>query len=260
MVQLWVVIGLAVSAVAVSVLGAAFSIAGLGKLFSGAILAVWLMAGSLELAKFVAAAYLHQTWKSLNIVMKTYMIICVVILSGITSMGIFGFLSDAYLVSSSILESETIKMEKLQKEQASANAEIDRINRGVDEIPVTRISKKLEARKEAEPLIQSLQTKVGRLEGEIAQAKIKIIEVKQKVGPLIYFSKAFNTDIDTVVKYLIFVFVLVFDPLAICLVIAMSDAVIRRSQKAVSPSTASNATLKMRFAEKSESGNQQEVG
>lgn len=261
MVQLWVVIGLALSACAVSVLGAAFSIAGLGKLFSGAVFAVWLMAGALELAKFVSAAYLHQTWKQLNLVMKSYMVVCVVVLSGITSMGIFGFLSDAYLTSSSTLESETIKLDKLKNEQVAANTEIDRINRGIDEIPAGRITKKLQARAEAEPLIQSLKTKINQLEGEIAQARIKIIDVKQKVGPLIYISKAFNMDIDSVVKYLILVFVSVFDPLAICLVIALSDAVIRRQQKGANPSaTPSASTLKMRFAEKSESGPHKEVG
>ncbi|WP_413582115.1 hypothetical protein [Bdellovibrio sp. HCB288] len=264
MVQLWVIIGLALSAIAVSVLGAAFSIAGLGKLFSGAVLAVWLMAGALELAKFVAAAYLHQTWKSINLVMKSYMVICVVVLSGITSMGIFGFLSDAYLISASTLEAESIKIDKLHNEQRFANAEIDRINRGIEEIPAGRITRKLQARAEAEPLIQQLKAQVNTLEGEIAQAKIKLIDEKQKVGPLIYISKAFNMEIDNVVKYLIMVFVAVFDPLAICLVIALSDAVVRRGRKdQVTPTASTTAPLKMRFAEKtdkSESGSHKEVG
>jgi hypothetical protein len=51
-----------------------------------------------------------------------------------------------------------------------------------------------------------------------------------KVGPLIYVARAFNKDIDTVVKWLILVFVGVFDPLAICLVIATSEALKLNSQ------------------------------
>ncbi|MGZ3772590.1 MAG: hypothetical protein ACXVCY_10595 [Pseudobdellovibrionaceae bacterium] len=227
MVQLWVIIGLAISAAAVSALGATFSVLGMGKLFSGAVLAVWLMSGALEIAKFTVAAYLHQTWYNIGILFRSYLISSVMILSVITSMGIFGFLSDAYNASSATLESENIRLQRLQNDQAQANAEIARINRGIDEIPNERITKKLKARAEAEPAIKELNNKIAQVEIQIADAKIKIIEVKQKVGPLIYIARAFNMDIDTVVKYLILVLVSVFDPLAICLVIAFSDAIIK---------------------------------
>lgn len=229
MVQLWVIIGLAISALAVSALGATFSVLGMGKLFSGAVLAVWLMSGALEIAKFTVAAYLHQTWSNIGFVFRTYLISSVFILSTITTMGIFGFLSDAYNASSGTLETENIRLQRLQNEQSQANAEIARINRSIDEIPNERITKKLKARAEAEPAIKDLNSKIDRIESQIADAKIKVIEVKQKVGPLIYISKAFSMDIDTVVKYLILVLVSVFDPLAICLVIAFSDAVLKRS-------------------------------
>ncbi len=267
MVQLWIIIGLALSATAVSLLGATFSIVGVGKLFSGALVAVWLMAGSLELAKFVVAAYLHQTWHRTGYFFRYYLVSCVVILSLITSMGIFGFLSDAYSTSSAILDAENIKLQRLQNEQAMTYQEVARINKSIDEIPERRISKKLEARAEAEPFIRTLKAKISSIDSEIATAKIKIIEVKQKVGPLIYISKAFSIDIDTVVKYLILVFVSVFDPLAICLVIALSDSLIRRRKgersdseplfespgsqyQTVSPEEAV-ASLKMAFAEDS---------
>lgn len=229
MIQLWVIVGLALAATAVSTLGATFSILGLGKLFSGAVFAVWLMAGSLELAKFVAAAYLHQTWNQQKIIFKSYLVTCVVVLSLITSMGIFGFLSDAYNASSANLDAENIKLQRLQNEQAQAAAEVVRITRSVDEIPDRRISRRLKARAEIEPAILALKQKESQLDAQIADAKLKVLEVKQKVGPLLYISKAFSMDIDTVVKYLILIFVSVFDPLAICLVIALSDATRKRA-------------------------------
>lgn len=258
MIQLWVIIGLAISATAVSILGATFSILGLAKLFSGAVIAVSLMAAALELSKFVVAAYLHQTWQRISFLFKVYLVTSVAILSVITSMGVFGFLSDAYSSSTAILESETIKLQKLQNEQAQANTEVDRLSRSVDEIPEERISKKLKARAETEPVIRGLKTKIGQIEAEIANAKIKIIEVKQKVGPLIYISKAFNIDIDTVVKYLILIFVSVFDPLAICLVIAFSDAIKKRKHYLAHPEeleeesemeSDETPSLKMKYAE-----------
>lgn len=250
MVQLWVIIGLAISAAAVSALGATFSVLGMGKLFSGAILAVWLMSGALELAKFTVAAYLHQTWNNIGLLFRAYMISSVIILSLITSMGIFGFLSDAYNASSAILESENIRLQRLQNEQSQAQAEITRINHTIDEIPSERITKKMKARSDAEPAIRGLTNKISTIETQISDTKIKIIDVKQKVGPLLYISKAFNMDIDTVVKYLILVLVSVFDPLAICLVVAFSDAVVKRS--ALSKKDHSSLTVQDDYQEDSE--------
>lgn len=223
MVQLWVLIGLIASAISVSALGAAFSIVGLGKLFSGAFLAVWVMAGALELSKFMIAAYLHQVWKRLNVLFKTYLTIATVTLSIITSMGIFGFLSDAYQESAMNLEAEEIKLTALQEEKVRNENEINRINKSIDEIPADRVSRKIMARDEAAPLLEDLGKDQARIATELKDANLKILEVKQKVGPLIYISKAFGVDIDTIVKYLIMLFVFVFDPLAICLVIAVSD-------------------------------------
>lgn len=246
MVQLWVLIGLIVSAVSVSTLGALFSIVGLGKLFTGAVLAVWLMAGSLELAKFVIAAFLHQTWARLNFLYRTYLLIATISLSVLTSMGIFGFLSDAYQESTAVMEAETQKLNSLKIEMQQNTTEIARLNKSVDEIPANRVTKRMEARKEIEPFLKQLNENQVRINRDIAAAELKVLEVKNKVGPLIYIARAFQMDIDTIVKYLIMLIVCVFDPLAICLVIAVSEAFrIRRTTAHVQ----SGPTLKMRFAE-----------
>lgn len=224
MVPLWCVIGLILSAISVSILGASFSVFGLGALFSGAVFAVSAMASSLELAKFVLAAYLHQKWHHLNFLFRTYLLGSVIVLSLITSLGIFGFLSDAYQSASAIMESENIKLQALQTQQNNLRNEIARITASVNEIPISRISKRLQARTEAEPAIAQLNKQIDAVQAQINEANLHILEVKKKVGPLIYISRAFNMDIDQVVKYLILVLVLVFDPLAICLVVATSEA------------------------------------
>lgn len=228
MVQMWVVIGLIVSAVAVSALGAAFSILGLGKLFAGAVISVSLMAGALELAKFTIAAYLHQAWNQVNILARVYMVSAIAILSIITSMGIFGFLSGAYQESSALLQVENIKIGSLKDEKNRIDQEIQRINRIVEEIPDSRITKKLKTRQEIEPMIQDLKKKQETVIDQITAADLVILDVTKKVGPLIYIGKLFGADVDNVVKYLILAFVFVFDPLAICLVLAVSHSMAHR--------------------------------
>lgn len=230
-VSLWITIGLIISAALVSSLGAYFSIIGIGALFSGALVAVCLMAGSLEFAKFVLAAYLHQTWKNVNFAFKLYMTFAVVTLSLITSIGVFGFLSDAYQSASTVLEGETIKLENVKKQQEMITAEIERLNYSVEEIPEERISKRLAARQAIEPRILELNKKYADNEKTITESNLQILEVKKKVGPLIYISRNFNIPIDRVVQYLILIFVSVFDPLAICLVIAATYSLETRKNK-----------------------------
>lgn len=230
MISLWITVGLVIAAVSVSTLGAYFSIVGIGALFSGALLAVWLMAGALEFAKFILAAYLHQTWGELNKIYRSYLTFAVVVLSLITSIGVFGFLSEAYQSASTVLEAESIKLANIQKEKKMHMAEIARLNRSVEEIPATRITRRLRARAEVEPLIRELNLKIQQGEKASTAAELTVLDVKKKVGPLIYIAKSFNMDIDSVVKYLILIFVLVFDPLAICLVIASTHAIESRRQ------------------------------
>lgn len=239
MTSLWCLSGLIVGAFAVSVLGAAFSIFGLADLFTGAVVSVMIMAGALEFSKFFIAAYLHQAWGRLRWVFKTYLFVSVVILSLITSMGIFGYLSAAYQESTAKLETENIKLASIKNDQARYTAEIDRLNRSIDEIPASRITKKMQVRKEAEPVIAELKTKINALAAQLTEAELHIVDVKKRVGPLIYIAKAFNVDIDSVVKYLILVFVTVFDPLAICMIIAVSESLESRQKAKLKAQTQS---------------------
>ncbi len=196
------------------------------------------MAGALEFSKFVLAAYLHQRWSNLNWFLKSYLSIAIVILSIITSMGIFGFLSNAYQSASGVLEQETLKLETLRGQEARNTSEVARYTRLIDEIPANRVTKKMQARAEYEPQINSLTKQSEVIAKQIGDANLKILEVKQKVGPLIYISKAFKIDIDDVVKYLILILVSVFDPLAICLVIASSESIMSRRRGEVTEITA----------------------
>lgn len=228
-IPIWITIGLIISAICVSTLGAYFSIIGLGALFSGAVLAVWFMAGALELSKFVLAAYIHQRWKEIGGAFKYYLTFAIVVLSLITSLGIFGFLSDAYQSASTAIQSENIRLETEKNQMEMTRQEIARLNKAIDEVPDARITKKMKVRSEMEPAIAELTKKLEGYEKKISSYNLSIVEIQKKVGPLIYISRAFNIEIDAVVKYLILIFVLVFDPLAICLVIASSQAINSRS-------------------------------
>jgi hypothetical protein len=110
---------IALSALAVSGSAAFYSITGLSKLFAGASTEVIIMASSLEAAKLVMASLLYQYWDKLGKLLRTYLTIALLVLIGITSAGIYGFLSGAYQDTAnkaSVVDKET-QVYKVKKER-----------------------------------------------------------------------------------------------------------------------------------------------
>ena len=215
-------VGLAALLVAGS--AAFYSVFGLSKLFSGATLAVIIMAGSLEFAKLVSASFLYRYWDDINRFMKTYLIIGVVTLVMITSAGIFGFLSNAYQGATGSFEKESTallykedRLDQLKDDKKFLKEELEAAS---SELPDNYRTAKRKLREEYQPKINKVNETMMTLKQEIGDLKIALIETGVDVGPAIYLARVFNTDVDTVVKYFIFLLISVFDPLAVVLVIS----------------------------------------
>ena len=217
------------SALLVAGSAAFFSVFGLSKLFAGATLSVVIMAGSLEFAKLISASFLYRYWKSINVLMRSYLTVAIVTLVLITSAGIFGFLSNAY-------QGATIEFEKqsttlLYKEDRLEQLEDDKIylkdelEQSVNALPDNYPTAKRQLREEYNPKVLALNDEILGIKQEIGDLKVGLIETGVDVGPAIYLARAFETDIDTVVKFFIFILIFVFDPLAVALVVAYNVAI-----------------------------------
>ena len=215
-------VGLAAFLVAGS--AAFYSVFGLSKLFSGAALAVVIMAGSLEFAKLVTASFLYRYWDDINRFMKTYLIIGVVTLVVITSAGIFGFLSNAYQGATASIEKESTallyKQDRLDQLTEDKKFLKEELEAAVDELPDNYRTAKRKLREEYQPKINQINEDMMNLKQEVGDLKIALVETGVDVGPAIFLARVFNTDVDTVVKYFIFMLIAVFDPLAVVLVIS----------------------------------------
>ena len=109
------IIGTVFSALAVSAVAAYFSIVGLMAIFSALPMAILAMGVVLEIAKLVTASWIYQYWQRVSFLMKTYMVSAVVILSIITSIGIFGFLSKAHLDQAAVSGDAQAKVERVEQ-------------------------------------------------------------------------------------------------------------------------------------------------
>ncbi|MES2964496.1 MAG: hypothetical protein V4760_11435 [Bdellovibrionota bacterium] len=222
---------LALAALSVSTVGAFFSITGLAKLFAGAPIAVMAMAGSLEFAKIVAAAFVHRSWAQLPVLLRYYLSGAIVVLVTITSMGIFGYLSHAYQATSEALKRVEVKMVSVDGQGQDVQKELARLQTIINMVPAERVGKRLETQKELEPRINELNAKVSALKTEQRDLQMQQLALQTEIGPLVYLAQVTGREPDQISKWLILMFVVVFDPLAICLVIATSFAVKLRAEE-----------------------------
>ena len=218
------------SALFVAGSAAFFSVFGLSNLFAGAKLSVIVMASSLEFGKLVAASFLYRFWNNVNKILRTYMAIGVVVLVLITSAGIFGYLSNAYQGATINFEKQSTellaledRLDVLQEDRVFLKQELDD---QVATLPENYFTAKRNLREQYNPQIQEISTEILEVKGRISDLEIELIETGVDVGPAIYLAKAFETDVDTVVKFFIFILIFVFDPLALALVLAFNHTLI----------------------------------
>jgi len=212
------------SALFVAGSAAYYSVFGLSKLFSGAMFAVVVMAGSLEFAKLVSASFLYRYWNKINSWLKYYMTVGVVILVLITSAGIFGFLSNAYQGATIQFEKQSAtlfyqedRLEQLEEDKAYLKDELEQT---ISLLPDNYPTAKRKVREEYNPKVFALNDQILEIKQEIGDLKVALVETGVDVGPAIYLARIFETDIDTVVKFFIFILIFVFDPMAVALVIS----------------------------------------
>ena len=223
------------SALFVAGSAAFFSVFGLSNLFAGAKLSVIVMASSLEFGKLVAASFLYRFWNNVNKILRTYMAIGVVVLVLITSAGIFGYLSNAYQGATINFEKQSTellaledRLDVLQEDRVFLKQELDD---QVATLPENYFTAKRNLREQYNPQIQEISTEILEVKGRISDLEIELIETGVDVGPAIYLAKAFETDVDTVVKFFIFILIFVFDPLALALVLAFNHTLIHDEQE-----------------------------
>jgi hypothetical protein len=232
--------GLIISAVAIY-----YSVIGLAAIFAAAAIPIYIMGGSLEVAKLVCASWLKENWHRAPALMKIYMTTAVLVLMFITSMGIFGFLSKAHsdqsLVSGDVTSKIAIYDEKIKtaKDNIDVNRKalkqmdeaVDQVmgrsqdEKGADKaVALRRAQQKERARLQSE--IAAEQKTVSILAEERAPIAAEIRKVEAEVGPIKYiaaFVYGDNTDanlLEKAVTWVIILIVIVFDPLAVIMLLA----------------------------------------
>lgn len=229
------------SALFISGIAAWFSIAGLMAIFPGAAFSIALMGAALEVGKLVSASWLYRFWDKANILMKTYFTTAVVVLSFITSIGIFGYLTKSHIEGTqgldtnseqlSLIESQIIiekeNIEGQRKALLQLDAAVNNLvsNQNTTERAITIRNRQRSERTNINKQISESNKKVLELQQQKAQLNIGQRQLETEVGPIKYVAQMVygvddSTTIQKAVRLLTLLLIFVFDPLAILMVVA----------------------------------------
>ncbi len=237
---LTLVSGLSISAVAIY-----YSVAGLVAIFAAAVIPIIIMGVALEISKLAATIWLKQNWSRAPRFIKGYLLSAIFILMVITSMGIFGFLSKAHtdqsLVSGDVQSKIAVYDEKIKtaKENIDANRRaLKQMDEAVDQVmgrsqdekgADKAVALRRGQAKERTRLLSEIaaeQKTISQLSEERAPIAAEVRKVEAEVGPIKYIAKLIYGDnpdanlLEKAVTWVIIIIVIVFDPLAVILLLA----------------------------------------
>jgi hypothetical protein len=248
------------TALSLSVVAAWYSILGLTAIFASAVIPIIIMGSILEVAKVTVTVWLHEYWHRCRLLMKFYLVPAVAMLMVITSMGIFGFLSKAHsdqsLVSGDVLSKIAIYDEKIKTEKDNIEANrkaLKQMDEGVDQVLGRSADEK--GADKAVALRKAQQKERGRLQNEILQSQKSIAElndarapiaaevrkVEAEVGPIKYIAAFIYGDnpdanlLERAVRWVIIILVVVFDPLAIMMVLSATESLKWERERRLQP-------------------------
>ena len=230
-----------ISAIAISLIAAGYSILGLATLFAGAAVPIIAMGSALEVGKLVAASWLYHNWREgIPRALKAYLFTAIIVLVFITSVGIFGFLSKAHLDQVRPTGNNAVQIALIDKQINQQQLIIDRSENTLDRLDkaldvyiskeyVTRGLKERKKQKEERDLlnaeIKKAMDEIARLTTEKSNIEIEQLKIEADVGPLKYVAELIYGDsakdhFDSAVRIIILILIFVFDPLAVLLLIA----------------------------------------
>ena len=217
MIQVWLPFS---TAIALSGIAAYYSVIGLAQIFPGSYWPIIVMGSVLEIAKLVTVSWLYNNWYVTVRIMRYYFLSAIMLLMVITSMGIFGYLSKAHLDSNVILGANSVQLKTLETQEKIAKDRLTYLLQRAGD-PATASNK-------IDKQIQDTQTELKRISTEKLPLMAEENKLSAEIGPIKYIAELFYSKddpgfIDKAVRAVIMIIIIVFDPLAVLLLIAANQ-------------------------------------
>lgn len=232
-------------ALTLSVCSAYFSIMGLAMIFAAAKIQILIMGAIIETAKVVAISWAYRNWDIAPVLIKYYLVVAIVILMAITSMGTFGYLSKAHQDQAIPIGDTVARLDIIDQKIDTARINItanrkalDQLDQAVDQMMLRSTdtvganrairTRRLQQSERIQIIadIEAEQTAIAALNQERLPIASEIRNIEAKVGPIRYIARLiYGTDqddntLEQAVVWVIIMIVVVFDPLAVVLLLA----------------------------------------
>ena len=215
------------TAIGLSGIAAYYSVIGLAQIFPGSYWPIIVMGSVLEVSKLVTVSWLYNNWNDTVRIMRYYFLSAIVLLMLITSMGIFGYLSKAHLDTNIVVGANSVQLKTLDTQEKIAKERLTYLlQRAGDPATATR---KIDVQ------IQETQVELKRISTEKLPLLSEENKLTAEIGPIKYIAELFYSKddpnfIDKAVRSVILIIIIVFDPLAVLLLIASNQTYQRIKQ------------------------------
>ena len=223
---------------------------GIIAIYAGAPMnAALIMGATLEMSKLVTISWLYRNWDTSTWVIKAPLIYFTIALIIATSIGVFGFLTKSHIQQGAATVNNVAKVTRLDQQIAREKSLVDdneKVIAQLDSAVNSYIGKDNADKSISVRRSQANQRKQLRSDIDIAQKKIdeyndeklalesEVRGVQLDVGPIKYIAGLFYDDsvddakkIETAVKLFTLLIVSTLDPLAIVLLIAANQSLMR---------------------------------
>lgn len=224
-------------AIATSVVAEWYSVAGMAVTFATPGIVLGVVIGS---GKLVCVSWLYRNWSTAHTSIKVYFTIAVMVMSALTSLGVFGYLSQTHMntklelyISEQRVGQLNASIAEIDKKLATAAKQRDMIDLAVTKlIENDRVTKALAAKQQAASEMDTLSKTIDvlgsqqqQLVAERDSVSIRVEELKTNLGPAKFLSAMlYGSDsidrIDDAVMLMTIAIVVILDPFAILMVIA----------------------------------------
>lgn len=202
-----------------------FSVYGLAHTFPAAHWSVVFMGGSLEAGKLMTASYLYRFSDSISRVTRWLGFVFVFCLMMLTSLGIYGYLAEAYQSGSTDMKQVNASMVLKKEEQVTLQKRKSDIDGQIAQVAIKDVRGKQRLMTQFGPEVSTINKRLIALTAELQQEAQKQISTDSHVGPIIFVARIIGIEPDNAISLLILLIIFSFDPLAIFLTIATNNAV-----------------------------------
>lgn len=258
----------------ISIVSGYCTVVGMGKVFASASLITMGIATVIEIGRVVLLYDLHHFWNKLKWFQKIPGIMMLLIAMTLSAMGVYGFFANAHSQKTQqvipiemVIKQKQSEIKILNDAIAVNNEQLKQFDGKAFEkyTEMGYVTKAVNLQKEQQKITNNLyddnrkkQEEITKLNQEILSLQLEVEQKAPTLAHLKYYAKLFNVDDETAVIIFIVMIMLVFDTLAMYLMIT-SDWIFNLNNKDIQEESKKVELIKIINDIKSENNNESKV-